>query len=281
MSPKSMIVLLDDAEDSTRRFDLACELAQRHDAHLTVLALSLQIYPYAAAGFDAGAAAIDVGQIEEARQRAQAVANAANQAMAARNISGDVRWTSRELAGIRDITALHSRFSELTIAGQPIAGREQSTREWALEGALFSSGRPVLIVPSEYPRAMVARNVIVAWDASREAARALNDAITFIKEAETTTVVIVDPEPGYQSFGDEPGADIAPIIARHCKNVDVDRIPSSGSSVAQTIIKRSIDASGDLIVMGGYGHSPLRESVFGGVSHDMIRQSTIPLLLSH
>ncbi len=276
-----MIVLLDSADDSPARLDTACHLAERHDSHLTALALTLQIYPYAAAGLDAGAAAIDVGLIEETRQRARDVAASAKKTTSERGVSGDVRWSSRELSGLRDVTAIHGRFAELTIAGQPAEGREQSTREWAIEGALFSSGRPVLLIPSNWQGAINTRHVIVAWDASRVAARALSDAIHFIEGAEKTTVVVVDPQPGYQDFGDEPGADIAPVIARHCSNVVVDRIPSSGATVAEALLERSIDASGDLIVMGGYGHSPLRESIFGGVSRDMIRQASIPLLLSH
>lgn len=281
MSYKSLLVLLDDADDSTARLELACQLATNSGAHLNALALSLQIYPYMASGFDAGAAAVDVELIEEARQRAESLAAAAKKTITAKGLSGEVRWTSRELSGVRDAVAIHGRFAELTVIGQPFEGRERSLREWALEGALFSSGGPVLLVPTAYKGAIKLNHVIVAWDASREAARALHDAMPFIDNADKTTVVIVDPKPGLQDFGDEPGADIAPVISRHCKNVVVDRIPSSGASVAEAVLERSVDASGDLIVMGGYGHSPLRESIFGGVSLDMTKLSTLPLLLSH
>lgn len=281
MPYKSLLVLLDRADDSTARLELACQLAKNSGAHLNALALSLQIYPYAAAGFDAGAAAIDVGLIEEARQCAESVAAAAKATIVAKALPGDVRWTSRELSGVRDAVAIHGRFAELTLVGQPFEGREKSLREWALEGALFSSGSPILLVPAAHEGVIESDHIIVAWDASREAARALHDAMPFIAGAEKTTVVIVDPKPGYQDFGDEPGADIAPVISRHCKNVVVDRIPSSGASVAEALLERATDASGDLIVMGGYGHSPLRESIFGGVSRDMTQHSTIPLLLSH
>jgi nucleotide-binding universal stress UspA family protein len=281
VSIKTMLVLLDDADDATARLDTACSLAERYDAHLNALALSLQIYPYTSVGLDAGAAAIDVGLIEEARQRAQSVAAAAKKTLETRGAHGEVRWSSRELSGQRDNAAIHGRFAELTIVGQPVEGQYHSLREWAVEGALLFSGRPLLMVPSSWQGAIDARHVIVAWDASREAARALNDAMPFIEGTEKTTVLIVDPKPGDQEFGDEPGADIAPLIARHCSNVVVDRIPSSGASIAEALLERSSDASGDLIVMGGYGHSPLRESIFGGVSRDMIRLSEVPLLLSH
>ena len=281
MPLKSMLVFMDGSEDSSARLDVACGLAERCGAHLDTLAMSLQIFPYAAASLDAGAAAIDIGQIEEAKQRAQQVAARAQKVIEARGLSGEARWTSRELSGLREAAAIQARFAELTIAGQPVEGSDRSLREWAFEGALFSSGRPVLLIPSSWKSAIDVRHVIVAWDASREAARALGDAIPFIEQADKTTVVIVDPEPGNQAFGDEPGADIARVLARHCGNVAVDRIPSSGASVAQALLVHTVDAAGDLIVMGGYGHSPLRESIFGGVSSDMIRHTTVPLLLSH
>ena len=201
--------------------------------------------------------------------------------MDARNLLGDVRWTSREPAGLREAAAIQARHADLTIAGQPVEGQHLGLREAALDGALFSSGRPLLIVPSNWHGPMTVRHVTIAWDASREAARALSDAVVFIDGAETISIVIVDPKPGQKDFGEDPGTDIAAVLARHCSNVVLDRIPSSGASVSQALLTRASDASSDLIVMGAYGHSPLRESIFGGVTRDMVEQTTIPLLLSH
>ena len=281
MSLKSMIVFLDDGESAPLRLNFACRLAKHHGAHLTALALSQQIFPFAAAGIDAGAASIDVGQMEEARQRAERVADDAKAAMQASGLPADARWCCRELSGIRDVAGIQGRFSELTIVGQPVKGHHMNLREWALEGALFHSGRPLLLVPDAIEAAENMRHIIVAWDASKEAARALGDAAPFIAGAEKVSIVIVDPKPDQQEFGDEPGADIAPILARHCSNVVVDRIPSSGGTIAEALLERSTDAAGSLIVMGGYGHSRLRETIFGGVTRDMIQQTTLPLLLSH
>ena len=85
----------------------------------------------------------------------------------------------------------------------------------------------------------------------------------------------------HAGFGEEPGADIALHLARHCPQVELDRIPSSGHSIAQAVLARTIAASGDLIIMGGYGHSMLRESFFGGVTREIIHQTSVPLLLAH
>lgn len=276
-----MLVLLDQSEDSTARLDAACGLAEVHGAHLNALAMVQQIAPYVPAGLDAGAAVIDVGQIEETRQQAQTVASDAGQRIGARGILGEARWASHEAFGLREAAAMHGRHADLTIAGQPASDHCLTLREAALEGALLSSGRPVLLVPANWHGPINVRHAVVAWDASKEAARALSDAALFLDRADKTTIVVVDPMPGQAGFGPDPGADIAPVLARHCGNVELDSIPSSGASIAESVLGRAIDAGGDLIVMGGYGHSLLRESVFGGVTRQMIHETTIPLLLSH
>ncbi|MGI9424640.1 MAG: universal stress protein [Hyphomicrobiaceae bacterium] len=281
MSFKSMLVFVDEAEDSSDRLDFACNLAAQHGAHLSVLAMTRQIAPYVAAGLDAGAAAIDVGLIEESRKTAQSMAEAAKKAMDARDQIGDVRWASLDIYGLHGTAALHGRHSDLVIIGQPVNEQNVGLREAAFEGALLSSGRPVMVVPSANEGTCATKHVVVAWDASREAARAVSDAASLVDSAEKVTVVVVDPRPDYEGFGQDPGADIAQVLARHCSNVKLDAIPSSGGSIAQALLRRTMDVNGNLLVMGGYGHSRLRESVFGGVTHEIIRQAQIPLLMSH
>jgi nucleotide-binding universal stress UspA family protein len=281
MSIKTILVLLDQSEDSSARLEVACSLAEAHGAHLNALAMTQQISTYVAADFHAGAAMVDTVQIEQSRKQAQAVAGAANKQIKAGGILGEARWTSHEVFGLREAAGMHGRHADLIVAGQPAEGFSPELREAALEGALFSSGRPVLMVPAKWDKPITASHVVVAWDASTQAARALSDAALFLDRAAKTTIVIVDPKPGYDAFGPDPGADIAAVLARHCSNVELDRIPSAGASVAEALLARADGTASDLIVMGGYGFSVLRESVFGGVSREMIERTTVPLLLSH
>jgi nucleotide-binding universal stress UspA family protein len=283
VSFKTMLVLLDESEDSSVRLDTACSMAEHHGAHMTALALSLHAASYMAAGIDGGAAAaaIDAGLMEESRKQAQSIATAGQKSIDARGVLGDARWASHERFGLREAVALQGRHSDLVIAGQPLENLSLGLREAALEGALFSSGRPVLVAPANWQGPVKMRRVVVAWDGSKEAARAIGDAAPIIERAEKVVVVVVDPEPDYQGLGEDPGADIATVLARHCSNVELDRVPSSGVSIAQAVLNRTTDAAGDLIVMGGYSHSPLRESVFGGATREIIRQTTIPLFMSH
>lgn len=226
-------------------------------------------------------AEIDVRQMEEAREQAQSIARDADSRMSANSQLGDVRWISQELFGLQEAAAIHGRQSDLVIAGQPTDDQNQYLREAVFEGALFSSGRPVLLLPSNWQSTAAMDNILVAWDASREAARALSDAAPLIDQAKSITVAVVDPKPGHQGFGDDPGNDIATVLARHCSNVELATIPSSGSSIAEALLTRAADIAADLVVMGGYGHSRFRESLFGGVTREMIERTELPLLLSH
>lgn len=278
---KTLLALVDGSDDTADRLDMACHLARRHQAHLSVLALSQQFTPYVSAALDGGAAAIDFELINEAKARAQAIAADAKQRIDSHKQLGDVRWASHDTFGLREAVGLQGRHADLIIAGQPIENQFIGVREAAFEGALLSSGRPVLLVPSSWSGAGQFENLVLAWDASQQAARALGAATPLVEQAKTMTVVVVDPEPTHAGFGEEPGADIALHLARHCPKVELDRIPSSGDSIAQALLARTIAASGDLIIMGGYGHSMLRESFFGGVTREIIHQTSVPLLLAH
>ena len=201
MSYKTLLVFLDAAEDSSVRLDAACDLAAHLDAHLGVLAMSQRFTPYVASGVGAAAVEIDVAQIEEAREQAQSIAKAASERLVAKSRLGDTRWISQELFGLREAAAIHGRQSDLVIAGQPTGDQWTYLREAAFEGALFSSGRPVLLLPSNWHGPPVLDNVLVAWDASKEAARALSNAAQIFEQAKSITVAIVDPEPGSRASG--------------------------------------------------------------------------------
>jgi nucleotide-binding universal stress UspA family protein len=281
VSFKTILAFLDDSDDGPARLEAACKLAEIHGAHLDVLAMTQRIVPYVAAGIGAAAAELDLRQIEQARDDAKKLATKAAETLSRRGQLGDARWISQEVFGLREAAGIFGRQSDLVLAGQPLKDNNAYVREAVFEGALFSSGRPVLLLPANWKGTAEFKNIVVAWDASREAARALSDAAVFIEAAASLKIVIVDPKPGYQGFGEDPGNDIATVLARHCDDVELVRIPSSGKSISQALLTAANDSAADLIVMGGYGHSRLRESVFGGVTRDMLEVTTIPLLMSH
>lgn len=182
------------------------------------------------------------------------------------------------LAG--DTAARAARHADLTILPRP--AEEGGFRRTLFEQVLFGSGRPVLLVPDDWnSETPIGRNVLVAWNASKESARAVNDARPLMAGAEAVTIATVDAQPSMFGHGDVPGADIAAHLSRHGLRVDVKNLDGMGRGVGGALADEAGDRGADLIVMGGYGHSRLQQIVFGGATRDLASSSKIPLLLSH
>jgi nucleotide-binding universal stress UspA family protein len=152
-------------------------------------------------------------------------------------------------------------------------------QELIIEAALFQSGRLVVIVPYIQKTGLRLNRVLVCWDGGRQAARAIADALPFLHRAKAVEVVVVATKP--LKSDDLPGADIARHFARHNLNVDVKRLVTGGTDVANAILSYAADVSADFIVMGGYGHSRLRELILGGATRGVLSSMTIPTLMSH
>ena len=145
------------------------------------------------------------------------------------------------------------------------------------EGALFESGRPLVMVPYIHADGLKLERVVVCWDGSRPAARAVADAMPLLARAGRVDVVIVQ-----EAKSDEmPGADVAEHLARHDLNVTVQRIARGDVDVKDALLNYVADSVADMVVMGGYGHSRLREQVFGGTTRTMLASMTTPTLMSH
>src|SRR6185436_17465746 len=178
-------------------------------------------------------------------------------------VSYESRIVSASLAGAADRFGAMARRFDLSVIAQ--AEPDQvAPEELIVEGALFGSGRPVVVVPYIQKGGLKLDRIMVAWDASRNAARAVADAMPFLKKANAIDVVIVASE---RPKSDEiPGADIGQHLARYNLNVDVKRIVTTETDVANTLLSHVADPSSELIVRGGYGLSRLRELILGGVT---------------
>jgi nucleotide-binding universal stress UspA family protein len=122
---------------------------------------------------------------------------------------------------------------------------------------------------------------VVAWDAGREAARAVNDALPILRRAKAVTVLSINPQPSYDGYGEEPGADLAVHLARHGVKVEVQHSKGEEIGVGNAILSRLADHGADLLVMGAYGHSRLRELVLGGATRRILQSMTVPTFMSH
>jgi nucleotide-binding universal stress UspA family protein len=193
-------------------------------------------------------------------------------------VSAESRMLSASLAGAADLFSHLARRFDITVVGQAEPDKA-SPEELIVEATLFGSGRPVVVVPYIQREPLKLDRVMVCWDASRNAARAIADAMPLLTRAKQVEVVIVANE-GVK--GDEvPGADIGQHLARHGLHVEVKRLVSGGVDVANTLLSFAADSSIDFIVMGGYGHSRLREFILGGATRGILGSMTVPALMSH
>ncbi len=179
------------------------------------------------------------------------------------------------------VAAVHARYADVAVMTRPSEGSGVELREEIIEGVLFHSGRPALIAPPGWQGASIGKRVLVAWDASREATRALSEADDLLENAEAVTVLTVDAKSKMFGHGDQPGANIAGHLNRRGLPAEVRNVDSAGRSASSAILEEARKFNADLIVMGGYAHSRLRELVFGGATRDLLRTTTVPLLMAH
>ncbi|MEQ1817741.1 MAG: universal stress protein, partial [Terricaulis sp.] len=179
------------------------------------------------------------------------------------------------------VAAVHARYADVAVMTRPTDGVGVELREEIIEGVLFHSGRPALIAPPGWPGKTVGKRVLVAWDASREATRALSEADDLLENAEAVTVLTVDAKPKMFGHGDQPGSNIAGHLNRRGLPAEVRNVDSAGRSASSAILEEAHKSNADLIVMGGYAHSRLRELVFGGATRELLRTTTVPLLMAH
>jgi len=144
---------------------------------------------------------------------------------------------------------------------------------------LFESGRPVIFVPFIQKGGMKLDRAMICWDGGRAAARAVADSMPLLKKANQVEIVVISDKPARQD--EVPGADLGQHLARHGLKVTVKRITSPDIDVPSTILSYAADSSADMIVMGGYGHSRLREFVLGGATRGLLESMTVPVLMSH
>jgi len=193
-------------------------------------------------------------------------------------VAAETRVLNASIAGAADQLGRIARRFDLVVVGQP--ARESPTADEVIdEGVLFDSGRPVIFVPFIQKAGLKLDRVMVCWDGGRTATRAIADSMPFLQKAKQVEVVIVGNKP--PKSDEISGADLGQHLARHGLKVDVKRITSSDIDVASTLLSHAADSSADLMVMGGYGHSRLREFVLGGATLGLLESMTLPVLMSH
>lgn len=252
-----------------------CEEIQAHLAALVVIfAAPPPIGEYAAVVSDAWLQERQA-DMEKLQQRAAAI----SALLASSPISSDVSSEYPEEAWADEAIGRRARYADIILLGPELLSHPLLKRK-AIDGALFSSGKPMLLAPEGSKPTLKPKRVMVAWDSRIEASNAVSRSLDLLKAADEVRLALVDPLEGESGQGAEPGADAATYLTRHGVKVAVDRLPSQGRSVAATLRQHATDTSAELLVMGAYGHSRLRERIFGGVTRAIIEGPPLPVLMA-
>ncbi|MBE9556746.1 MAG: universal stress protein [Proteobacteria bacterium] len=274
MPLKDILVYVDNSAQAPGTVAAACSLALRHDAHLTGLAVNQppEIPGYVGVEIPQSAVEILKQQRQVALDKAREIFD---DAVRAAGLTGKSGWS---VASGRTLEALslRSRYADLTVISQSGPEGPASGDDLA-DDLIMVSGRPILVIPYIGAPAEIGKKVLIAWNASREAARAVSDAMPILESADSIEVFAVEP----RGIGDIPGADIAKHLARHGLKAQASKTSGLDIEVGDVLLNQVADSGADLVVMGAYGHSRMRELVLGGATRHILGHMTVPVLLSH
>jgi len=220
---------------------------------------------------------VDV-QRDESRAAAAAAINRFEAAAKREGLSAEHRLFQTSLGDAIALFGRIARHFDLSVVKQQEPDRPNGD-DLMVEAGLFQSGRPVIVVPYIQNTPLKLDRVLVSWDCSHGAARAIGDAMPFLRRAKAIDIVMVAT--GRTKKNEVPGVEIGQHLARHGLKVDVRQIVAEDVDVANTILSYAADNAVDFIVMGGYGHSRLREFVLGGTTRGILHTMTVPALMAH
>lgn len=274
---KDILVHIDRSKECDQRLKAAIQLARAHAAHLTgTYAIPRSRIPNY----------LEVQIPKEIIDRA-AASRLEEAAVARKDFEKACRadgiaceWRQAEGPAVETL-ALSARYADLAIVGQRNPDRDDLEVDEMPDRFILSAGRPILVVPYVGSFPHIGRTVVVAWDASRLATRAVNDALPILRKAEKVHLLAINPEGGQEGHGQIPSADIGLHLARHDVKAEASSIRVGDLEVGAALLSRAADFGADLIVMGAYGHSRWRELVLGGVTRHLLAHMTAPVFMSH
>lgn len=279
MPYKTILVHLDGTEHDPGRVRIAAEIARANDAHLigaAMIGASTRAFDMANVSENAPSLA---NHLDFLRNRAiQAVERFEQEVERAGGVSYEGRAVDGDAGqGI----SLQARYSDLVVVGQSDKDDKNSivAADFS-ENVLLHSGRPVLIIPNEVELDSVGKRILIAWDASLGATRAVTDAIPMLQRAEIVHLAVFNPDAYPERHGERPGDDVALYLARHGVNIEVQQRKTT-REIGSAILSLADELSSDLIVMGGYGQSRFRQMLLGGVTRTVLEEMRISVMMSH
>ncbi|MEO8242173.1 MAG: universal stress protein [bacterium] len=280
---KSILVVVTNPDQAEAAITAGARLALLNDGHLDVLALGVDHtqlgYSYIGAG--AVLTELSLNQAEGEARQAEAAAKAAlTEQLPA------LRWNLdtavAQMGGIADVIGNAASFADLVVQTRPYGAGQSYQAEAVVEAALFDAHAPVLILPTEgdFPNIAAPKRILVAWNQSDEALTATKRALPLLQAADLVDVTVIDP-PAHGPERSDPGGRLCQFLVRHGVKAEVTVLARTRPDVSEVLAQHAMDVGVDMMVMGAYGHSRLREAVLGGATRTILEGTKIPVLMAH
>ncbi len=282
MGISTILVSLNETDQIDVLLKVTAGLASKHDAHVIGLyaipAVYVRpvIYTYVTADIiDTGSSFFD--------RRAEIAEQKFNQAMKKEGFRGEWRKVDGRTHLVSSAVVEHGRMVDLIVVSQGSLDSDNGSEIDFADRVVLEGGRPVLLVPTSGTFDVVAQNVVIGWNATRESARAAFDAVALMGKGSKAHIVWVDSELQEQEEAGQalPGAELAASFARHGVETFSEPVATPGLEPVDALLTRVFDVGADMLVMGAYGHSRMREFIFGGSTRKVLDQMTVPVLMSH
>lgn len=278
MTYKTILISLNDIGRTDAIIDAAELLTEVYDAHLIgcYVIPAVRIYPE----IGSGTASVDDTQQQYYKSNLAAVKERFDARLRRKGLRG--KWCAINSTFPEMAPALlePGRASDLIVVPQTSKKPDATIESNLVERLVMESGRPVLIIPEEGTFAPV-NSAVVGFNGTREASRAMFDAVPMLRTAKDVRVVCVDPYKSWKASGAMPGTEAASALARHGVKATAETQAASGANAGETLLQRVKDLRADLLVMGAYAHSRMREYIFGGATRHVLENANVPVLMSH
>ncbi len=276
---KSLLTVLTDPDWVETPLAQIVELAEANDAHAYALCIGVDRSPHGY--YEAGGNALLLQQaLDQAQEEASVLVSKAEALLA----PSGIRWATERgvsaLAGMGEHVANRSRFSDLVVMSLPYGKGKGSDMEVAVEAALFGGRAPVLVMPDDAKPVSDFKTVIVAWNEGVEAMAAVRKSLPILRAADLVRIVTVGPAT-HRTDQTDPGGMLSQMLARHGVTCEVDVLGKTLPRTSDVLNRHVTDTGADMLVMGAYGHSRLREAILSGTTRNMLENATVPVLMAH
>ena len=276
---KSLLTVLTDPDWVKTPLAQIVELAEANDAHAYALCIGVDRSPHGY--YEAGGNALLLQQaLDQAQEEASVLVSKAEALLA----PSGIRWATERgvsaLAGMGEHVANRSRFSDLVVMPLPFGKGKGSDMEVAVEAALFGGRAPVLVMPDDAKPVSDFKTVIVAWNEGVEAMAAVRKSLPILRAADLVRIVTVGPAT-HRTDQTDPGGMLSQMLARHGVTCEVEVLGKTLPRTSDVLNRHVTDTGADMLVMGAYGHSRLREAILSGTTRNMLENATVPVLMAH